>query len=89
MASNRFAGKEYLGGPPLYSFTVTPGAGDLEADAYALRVGTSAGSIDVVYANGKTDTLINVQVGETIVTGPVRKVLGTTAATGINAFTYG
>lgn len=89
MVSQRFAGKEYLGGPPLYSFAVTPGAGDLEAAANAFRVGGTAGSVDVQYTNGKTDSFPNVQIGETILTGAIQKILGTSTATGINAFTYG
>lgn len=56
---------------------------------YALRVGTTAGDIAVVYRDGTTDTIPNVQVGETIPCGPIKKVMSTsTTAVGITGFYY-
>lgn len=77
-------------GQPSLTRTITKSdSTEYDPPLYALRVGTTAGDIAVVYRDGTTDTIPSVQVGEIVPCGPIKKVMSTgTAAVGITGFYY-
>lgn len=52
----------------------------------AVRVGTAAGTVVVVNEDGTTVTVPGVQVGETLLTGRISRVMAATTATGLNGY---
>jgi len=76
-----------LVGPGRHCWAVTPSDTDeLTRLARAIRVGTTAGNLEVVSLDGVTTVIPNVQIGETIV-GLFKQVkAANTTAVGITAF---
>jgi hypothetical protein len=52
----------------------------------AVRVGTAAGTVVVRNEDGTTVTVPGVQVGETLLTGRIDRVMAATTATGLNGY---